>query len=316
MKKTALIFAVCAVVCACFAGCGGQQKPQQEKVKPEVVCSLFPQYDFVREIAGDRVNLTLLLKPGTDSHSYDPTPSDTIKINSADLFIYTGAMMESWAEKLISSVDSASLETLDLSRDIKLLSTGDEHEEEHGEEHEDEHDHSVDPHIWTSPVNAMKMVEKIRDELCLIDPDSTDFYTANADAYLQKLNALDSEIRDIVSNGKRNKIVFGSRFAVRYFAEEYSLEWLAAFDSCTEDTEPSPAAKIRLINTIKEEKIPVVFCEELSNGKVAQSIADETGTQVLVFHSCHNLSSDDFKAGEGYLSLMEKNAENLRIALA
>ena len=313
MRKRIKILSVlmCAAMLFAFASCGTDKPTEKEKSeKINVVCTLFPQYDFVREIAGERADITLLLTPGTDSHSYDPSPVDMVKINECDLFVYTGELMESWAANIISSL-SESVSVLSLPTPAKL----ENHSQIYSDHTEEDHDHSVDPHIWTSPVNAMDIVEKITDRFCEIDAENAPYYKANEEAYLKELSALDGEIRAIVNAAENKTIVMCDRFAMLYFCEEYGLDYIAAFDSCTSNTEPSPAVIVKITNEVEQKNIPAVFCAELSNRKVAEAVAERTGVQVLELHSCHNLSADDFNAGENYISLMKRNAENLKTAL-
>ena len=290
---------LCAVLLVGVSACGAGKK---DDGKFTIVCTLFPQYDFVRQLVGDKAEVILLLTPGTDSHSYDPSPADMKKINDCDLFIYTGDTMEAWAANIIGT----------LGDDVAVLSLPKPEghsESDHG------HDHSADPHIWTSPVNAMAIVREICTKICEIDSANADYYKANEETYLKSLEALDAEIRSTVASAEHKKIVMCDRFAMLYFCEEYGLEYIAALDACTSHTEPSPSVIVKITETVKTEKIPAVFCAELSNRKVADAVSKQTGARVLVLHSCHNLSSEDFNAGETYLSLMQKNAENLKIAL-
>lgn len=301
---------LCAVLIFCFAACGQSETDKEENGKLSVVCTLFPQYDFVREIAGDKAEVTLLLTPGTDSHSYDPSPADMVKINECDLFIYTGELMEAWAGNIVSSLPA----------DIDVLSVAAAAEYEtqshnHAEHGESGHDHSVDPHIWTSPVNSMEIVRQICAKLCEIDPQNASFYKANEESYLASLEEIDGKFRTAVASAEHKTIVMCDRFAMLYFCEEYGLDYIAAFDSCTSNTEPSPAVIVKIVNEIKAKNIPAVFCAELSNRKVAQSVSEQTGVKVLELHSCHNLSADDFNAGETYLTLMERNLANIKTAL-
>lgn len=301
---------LCAALLFCFAACGQSEKTDNENDKISVVCTLFPQYDFVREIAGDKAEITLLLTPGTDSHSYDPSPADMVKINECDLFIYTGELMEAWAGNIVSSLPA----------DIDVLSVAAAAEYEtqshnHAEHGESGHDHSVDPHIWTSPVNSMEIVRQICAKLCEIDPQNASFYKANEESYLASLEEIDGKFRAAVASAEHKTIVMCDRFAMLYFCEEYGFDYIAAFDSCTSNTEPSPAVIVEIVNEVKSKNIPAVFCAELSNRKVAQSVSEQTGAQVLELHSCHNLSADDFNAGETYLTLMERNLANIKIAL-
>lgn len=308
IKFTAAV--LCACVCLGFTACTGEEKPDKVETDAlKIVCTLFPQYDFAREIAGDRAEITLLLTPGTDSHSYDPSPVDMVKINECDLFIYTGELMESWANDVVSTLNE-NVTVLNVCEGLELSAVENGHD--HGEE---SHEHAVDPHVWTDPVNAMEITRKICAVLCEIDAENASYYKVNEETYLAKLNELDRNLSEITAAAQHKKIVMCDRFAMHYFCKRYALEYVAAFDSCTADTEPSPAVIVKITNEVKENNIPAVFAAELSNRKVAEAVAQQTGSRVLELHSCHNLSADDFNAGETYLSLMQRNAENLKIAL-
>lgn len=285
---------------------GGCSASTAETEKLQIVASLFPQYDFAREICGDRAEISLLLPFGTDSHSYAPTPADMVRIGAADIFLYTGDAMEPWAAQLAKSTGVA---LTDVSRNVQLLDGGDIHTHSH----QDEAAATTDPHIWTNPQNAIIMVQNICDAVCEKDPENADFYKENAARYTEKLEALDREIEQIVAAGKRREIVFGGHFAARYFTERYGLSHLSAFDSCSHDADPSPKTLVHIITEMKENGIPAVFYEELSTPRTARLLAEETDAALLLFHSCHNLSQEE--ADETYLSLMQKNAENLKIGL-
>ena len=300
MKKIlSLIMIVCLL--SVFAGCGVGTAGSD---KLHVVCTIFPQYDFVRAIADDLVENTLLLPIGSESHSYDPTPADMLTIADADLFIYIGDGMETWAQGVMSELNEEKTKVLNLTEALGLQVSA------HAE-----HEDGMDPHIWTSPVVAMQMVELIRDALVEQDADNADAYTHNAGAVLSQYKQLDASIREAVNRAKHREIVFGSRFALRNFAEEYGLHCTAAFDSCTEESEPTAAAVAKIIDTIRKNHIPVVFYEELTVPTTANTIAAETGTQTRLFHSCHNLTAQEFENGETYLSLMKQNLVYLMEAL-
>lgn len=320
-KKLVSIFITAIFLMSMLAGCTPKVNEDENKNsstkdsnKITVVATLFPQYDFAREIVGDKGEVVMLMDQGVESHTYEPNPADIIKINKSDLFIYTGEYMEPWAKTIIDSIDNADLKVLDVSKNINLDKSEDGHdEEEHS--HGEEHSHIYDPHIWTSPINAKIMVDNILESLCATDPDNAEYYKENANNYKLELDKLDKEFRTIVENGIRKKIIFGDRFAMHYFAREYGLDYEAAFDSCSEDSEPSVKKVAELTNEIKEENIPVVYYGELSSTKVAKTISDETGAKMLLLHSCHNVSKADFQRGVTYISLMKQNAENLKVGV-
>lgn len=314
-----------------LTGCGADRgENESDDGKISVVTTIFPQYDFVRQIAGDSVDLKMLLKPGEETHSYEPTPQDIIAIQNSDIFIYVGGENDAWVEDILDSMPKAGMVTL------KLMDCVDTLEEEHvegmqeqpGHTHEDEEDahhedkeeeahsvHEIDEHVWTSPVNASQIVEQIKDLLVESDPDNEQVYEANAAAYEEELAELDEEFRSVVDSAERSLVIFGDRFPFRYFADEYGLDYYAAFPGCASDTEPSAATMAFLINKVREEKVPAVLKMELSNENIASAIAEATGTEVRTFYSCHNLTAEEFEEGETYLSMMQKNVETLKEVL-
>lgn len=290
-------------------GLTGCRQASSDEMPLEVVATLFPQYDFARRIAADRAKVTLLLPPGVESHSFDPTPADIVTVQKADLFLYTGPQMETWAEGLIDSL-SGDTTVVDLSQGIPLSSVVESESDHH------DHDHLADPHIWTSPKNAMIMVSTILDALCKADPEGAEIYQTNAQEYQEELAELDAEFHRIVEESECNTLAFSGRFALHYFAEEYGLNCVAALESCSGESEPSAGAVAQVISVIRQQNLPVVYYEELSDPKVGRSIAEETGVQLLLFHSCHNVSKEEFERGETYLSLMQQNAEHLKVGLS
>ncbi len=323
MKKIISVLSAAAMFTGILTGCnssGGSKGNNNGKLS--VVTTIFPQYDFVRQIAGDNVDITMLLSPGSESHSYEPTPQDIIKIQESDLFIYVGGEGDVWVDTIIDSMDKP-LNTLTLMECVDVVEEEyvegmqkEEHYEGDGHDHDEENEEpELDEHVWTSPKNAVKMVKAISDELCSIDSENADEYKSNTEKYVAGLEELDKKFEQIVAEGKRDTIIFGDRFPFRYFADAYNLSYFAAFPGCSSDTEPSASTIAFLIDKIKEEKIPVVFSIEFSNKKVADTISKSTEAKMLEFHSCHNVSNDDFKKGVTYLDLMNKNAEALSEAL-
>lgn len=302
---------LCAFMLFALCACSEQgEKPEGDGEKLQVVCTLFPQYDFVREIAGDCVELTLLLPPGVESHSYDPTPSDMKAVASADIVIRVGENMETWSSKLMGSAGDGAV-LLDLADEMGLELEAHEHgDDEHADSAKER-----DPHIWTDPVLAKDMVRIITEKLCELDEKNAAEYDSRSELYISKLEALDKDIKEIVGNAKRKTVVFSGRFALKNFTDRYGLTAVSALDACADNSEPSAAAVAKIVDTVKDENIPVIFYEELIEPKTAKIISSETGADMLLFHSCHNLSKDDFNSGETYLSLMRKNVENLREAL-
>ena len=343
-RLSVLLLALSVMLCSC-APVGNMDSDSnsastREEEKLHIVTTIFPQYDFVRQIAGGDVSLKMLLKPGEESHSYEPTPQDIIAIQKADLFIYVGGENDSWIEGILESSEMKQVNTLRLVDCVDTLAEEQvegmqeergehEHEEEEYEEqnrekdehveegaHEsEEHVHTMDEHVWTSPKNAVDIVQAITERLCILDASHAEEYEKNADAYTKQLLDLDQQFRQVVEQADNHILLFGDRFPFRYFAEEYDLQYYAAFPGCASDTEPSAATMAFLINKVKEKQIEVILKMELSNENIANAIAEATNAEVKEFYSCHNLTAEEFEEGETYLSLMQKNVETLKEAL-
>lgn len=284
--------------------------------KITIVATLFPQYDFARRIAGSRAAVTLLLPPGMESHSYEPSPADIARIGQARVFLYTGDEMEPWAKKLAAGFEKRKPLLVDVSHGIALLYDGDAHSRDHTRERGGNGRHEEnDPHIWTDPNNAIIMTKNVLAALVAVDPQNKDFYRENAKNYLAELVSLDQDIKAAVIAAKRREIVIGGRNAMRYFMKRYGITAYAAFDSCSAEQEPSLRTMTQLREIIKMKNCGVVYYEELQTPRVAQSLAEETGAKLLLLHSAHNLSKEDFEAGKTYVSLMRQNLKNLKEGL-
>ena len=306
MKRT-LALILCLALLLCALACG---KPQSDNGKPTVVCTIFPQYDYIRSIAGDRVNLVMLAKPGSEVHGFDPTLSEMSMILECDLFVYVGGETDRWAEDLLHK-NGKELNAVAL---VDLVETVDE-ELAPGMQGEAEEEPEADEHVWTSPVNAIRIVNGLCDALCAVLPDDADAMKANADAYVKELETLDSDYHAVMDTAQRKTIVFAERFPFRYLCEEFGLTYYAALPGCSSNEEVSISTVSYLIERIRDEQIPVVFTIEFSDGRIAKTIADATGCEVLELHSCHNVSRADFDAGVTYLDLMRKNLESLKKAV-
>ena len=346
MKRLISIFLTFLFLLGTLCGCGtgANKTDKKDSDKLQIIATLFPQYDFARQIARDKAEITLLLPPGMESHSFEPTPGDIIAIQESDIFLYTGDQMEPWVANIASNAP-VSLLVADLSEGITLCKEehdhdheaeeghdheAEDHDHEAEEEHEHEtgnhdheaeevshegHNHEYNPHIWTSPVLAMKMVENVTQALCQADPANEDFYRENAQDYLAKLDNLDQTFREIVSEGQQDTLYIGSRFSLYYFMEEYGLHYVAAYDSCEEEAEPSIKRVVSMIESMRDSHVTAIYYEELVEPYIANTIAEATDAEPLLFHTCHNLSKDELESGATYLSLMEQNAKNLKKGL-
>lgn len=278
-----------------------------------IVATDFPCYDFARQAAGDGAEVVLLLKPGTEAHAYDPTPSDILAISGADLFVYIGGESDAWVESILESFDDSerprTLRMMDVVGDLL------EEDDDAGHHHEGEDGPEYDEHIWTSPVNAAKMVRAVGLALSEIDSEHSEAFVQAAEDYARRIEQLDAQIRSIVQSADRHTLIFADRFPFAYFVREYGLDYLAAFPSCTADTEPMPQTILSLIQAVESEGIPVVYTIELSTQNVARTVSEETGAQIRTMHSMQTVTQEEFDAGETYESLMRKNIDALREGL-
>lgn len=283
----------------------------------DIACSIFPQYDFTLAIAGQYAAVTRLLPPGMDSHEYEPSVRDILALDRADLFIYTDEELEQWVKTFEGSLTHVKsircAEGIDLAALNEKWEEIEHHggEEEHGHEHE--HEHAYDAHIWLDPTLAVVMAENIRDALIEADPAHEAEYTENCAVLVTGLTALDSDFTALFEQYPDAKLYFGGKFAYSHFLRHYHLDYLSAYDSCSDEGEPGARVIMNMVRELNAEKAAVIFTDEMSSGEVARAIAEETGCKVLLFHSCHNVSAED--ENETYLSLMRKNYENIKTAL-
>ena len=296
-----------------FAGSGSMEEAAGE-ARLQIVCASFPCYDFARAVAGDAAELTLLIKPGAEVHSFEPTPLDVRTIAECDLFICIGGESDAWADDILSAFGGAAPPALRL---IDCVEAIEEEEVEgmtvHAKMEPDEI--AYDEHIWTSPVNAIGMVDAVRIALSRVRPELTEVFSANADGYIAQISEIDTQLRELVATAARRELIFGDRFPFLYLAREYGLEYWAAFPSCAAESEPSAKTLAFLIEKVREDGVPAVYQIELSGGRTARTIAEETGAQVLTLQSAQSVSEADFSAGATYVSLMRENIEALRKGL-
>lgn len=317
MKRLIVLMILLGLLAGCGAGAPEEERPDG---RPQVVAAVFPAYDFARAAGGDLADVTLLLPPGAESHSYEPSPSDILKVQKCDLFLYLGGESDTWVDTILSAIDmeGTAMRMIDC---VELLEEetveGMQAAPGHDHEHE-EHGHGpgevvgMDEHVWTDPENAAAITEAVGEALAAVDPENGEAYRASAGSYAAGLRALDQEFSDFFQALPSRTMVFGDRFPLRYFAEAYSIDYYAAFPGCGTQTEPSAATIAFLTKKVLEEDLPAVWYIEFSNHLVADSIAEAAGTEAVMFHTCHNISKADLDAGATYISLMRQNLETLR----
>lgn len=308
-----IILILTFLLCSC-----GNTAAKSEGLK--IVCTAFPQYDYVKNILGSEAGLTLLVDDGADLHSYEPTAQDIIAIGSADLFIYIGGTSDAWVEGALKSANNPDLKT------VALMDTVDTLEEEYvaGMEHDHEHEHveahdgdhtNEDEHIWLSLKKSAEITNYLCTAICGIDAQNAALYRANADEYIEKLNALDGEYQAVVDAAARKTVLFADRFPFRYLTEDYGLTYYAAFAGCSSESEASFETMAFLIDKTQELNLPVILAIDGSDGSIAGMISGETGARVLSLNSCQSVSAADIESGTNYLDIMKNNLEILREAL-
>mgnify|MGYP004476281575 FL=1 len=315
-KRIFLIFLIILLLTGCAP-------LQQQTDKTKVVATIFPLYDFAREIAGDDAEVKMLLKPGAEVHSYEPTPQDIIAIQNCDVFLYIGGESDEWVRNVLESIDTTHMQVVALMDSVEAAEEAEggfawngEHEHNENDAHiHGEQSMEYDEHIWTSPKNAMLMAEAIGKALQAADRSHADGYESRATAYAEKLRQLDQDLTKTVAEAERNTIIFADRFPFLYLVRDYGLNYYAAYPGCSSEAEPSAATVAAIIEKVNETGVPIIFYIELSNRLMANTIAEATGAEELLLHSCQNVSKEEFDRGESYLSLMNQNIVNLRKAL-
>lgn len=303
------------ILAFCAAGCRGRDEAKPGAAgKLRVVTTIFPVYEFARNLAGDRAEVTMLLPPGMEPHSFEPRPEDIVRVHKADLFVYTNPAMEPWAAGIVKGSGAERLTVVDASRGARLLKAnggGHDHGAEKGH-HEDEG--GIDPHLWLDFANAGVMVENIAAALEAKDPANRDFYRANAAAYGAKLAALDERYRSTFATCAKRTFLHGGHFAFGYLANRYGLQYQSAY-AASANAEPTPARLAALVKKIRQEGLTVIYTEELLDPRTAETVARETGARVLMLNGVHTIGRDDLARGATFLSLMEQNLDNLKVGL-
>lgn len=336
-KIFGLILAGAVLITGCTAKTEKKDKGDNTKGKLKIVTTIFPEYDITRAIAKDKVDLELMIKPGVDVHSFTPTPQDIKTVQNSDIFVYGGTEHDKWVENLTKSIDMKNKKVVKLVDGIQQLEEEsvdgmkhehhhddekeDEHNHDHKHEKKDEHDHKdesekeLDPHYWTSPKNAIQMVKTITNALVEKDSDNAEFYKENAENYIKQLEGVDKELHDVVDNAKIKQVVIADRFPFRYLFKDLGLEYRALFSGCSVESTASAGQIKKMVDYVKENKIPVVYHIEMGKGELAETVAKNSGAKVKLLHSIHTVTKEDFDKGITYIDLMKQNVEALKEGL-
>ena len=327
MKKffTVIFLSFVMVSAVILAGCT-EIGHSAESEKISVVATIFPCYDFAKQVGGEYADVSLLIPPGGESHSYEPTSADIIKIGKCDLFIYVGGESDKWVEEIIGSVknggrDIRTLKLMDcvtvLEEDLdSIASDEDEHADDVGDGSEHgAHDEEYDEHAWTSLRNAKKILASVESVFSELDPENSEIFAENCASYVSGISELDSKFTELFNSVSNKTMIFGDRFPFLYFTRDYDIPYYAAFPGCASQTEPSILAISKLIDRAKEEKITTIYYLDFSSSKTADSISEAPGAETACLYSCHNVTEEQLKNGVTYLSLMTDNYETIKNAL-
>ena len=299
MKKIIILLLCCVLM---LAGCGNDfPKPQDNRIR--IVTTIFPLYDFARAVGGDKIELKMLIPPGTEVHSYDPKPSDIRAIYNSDIFFYIGGESDEWVKTLLSDINICPVEFIN---SVKTLDEYDPdgHSHTHGE-------HETDEHIWTSPANAATMIEIIADELCAADSENSELYRSNAERYINEISEIGNEVSRLVKRTPSPFILVADRFPFRYFTEEYGISYEAAFGGCADSADISLKAMKRLVDSVEKNGVTAAYYTEMSAKTIASALKEETGVRLLELQSGHTVTVKEFKSGITYAQLLRRNLRAL-----
>ena len=342
MKKIISIIVAVMVMAGSLSACSNKTDTNTDSKKIQIVTTIFPEYDWVKNITGDKaeqIELTLLAGNGVDLHSYQPSIDDILKISSCDLFIYVGGESDKWVDDALAQATNKDMVVISLmdvlgdkvkneeivegmehEHDHEHEDEDHDHDEDHDEDHDHDHEHEeeLDEHVWLSLKNAMIICDKITESLKAIDPSNADHYQENANGYKGKLSIMDAEYNAAVNEAAVKTLLFGDRFPFRYMTDDYGLSYYAAFTGCSAETEASFETVIFLAGKVDELGLKSILTIEGSDKKIAETIKNSTNTKdqkILTLNSMQGITSKDIEGGVTYLSVMTDNLKILKDAL-
>jgi len=317
-KNYVMVFCLLALLPFVMTACRSQEPKSGEKDKLKVVASLYPIYDFTRQIGRDKVDVTLLLPPGVEAHAFEPRPADMARIEQSDCLIFTGHAMEPWVDRLLQGITSKKLLVIDASRSISLRRDRHTHDGKihqasgEGGGHPTE---GADPHIWLDFANAMTMVDTIAAGLADRDPANKIFYLKNAEAYKLQLGNLDLKFVQTLASCQNKVLIHAGHMIFGYLADRYGLTYISAYQGFSPNAEPTPKRMAELTQKIKKYHVKAIYYEELVKPGTAEALAKETGVALLMLHGAHNMTREEIKNGVTFIQLMEANLDNLKRGL-
>lgn len=321
------LYTIALAVVVFMVGCKGNDLPVDDG-KLKIVTTIFPEYDWVKQIAGDSNNLdiTFLMKNGGDLHSYSPSAEDILKISSCDMLVYVGGESDKWIEEILENSVNSNIKTINLmnvlgekAKEEELVEgMEDDDHDDHGDHDDDDAELEYDEHVWLSLDNAQLFVKSITENLCAIDSENAETYKANCEKYLSQLDALDDEYEEVIENSKYKTLIFADRFPFRYLTDDYDLSYYAAFKGCSAETEASFETITFLANKADELNLPRILTIDGSDGKMAKTVVATSKNKDRMIYSLDSLQSvtdNEVQSGKTYIKAMESNLEILKKAL-
>ena len=321
------LYTIALAVVVFMVGCKGNDLPVDDG-KLKIVTTIFPEYDWVKQIAGDSNNLdiTFLMKNGGDLHSYSPSAEDILKISSCDMLVYVGGESDKWIEEILENSVNSNIKTINLmnvlgekAKEEELVEgMEDDDHDDHGDHDDDDAELEYDEHVWLSLDNAQLFVKSITENLCAIDSENAGTYKANCERYLSQLDALDDEYEEVIENSKYKTLIFADRFPFRYLTDDYDLSYYAAFKGCSAETEASFETITFLANKADELNLPRILTIDGSDGKMAKTVVATSKNKNRMIYSLDSLQSvtdNEVQSGKTYIKAMESNLEILKKAL-
>ncbi len=318
--KILILCALCmAFLCACTKG-----EENTNSKAPRIVATGFPQYDFARSVCGSDANIKMLIQPGSDTHSFEPSLSDIVAIEEADVFIYNGGESDVWVDKILSGLKNKDLkiisfmetEGVNLYEEAPHFHNHSCEDKGHTHHHKDGISKRYDEHLWMSPKNSIVLIKEISTVLSGVNPSMTSQYKKNADGYIERLEAIHGELSGISKNTDHKLIAVADRFPFLYLTKDYGFDYMALFSACSSEGDAGPKHIADMVEEMNKHLVSSVFHIELSNKKMAQVVSEKTGAKILMLHSCQNVSKAEFESGISCAALMEQNIKNLKEALS
>ncbi len=322
MKKILIKILLCilAVIMAVIVTVSCQTK--EDSGKYSIVCTIFPEYDFITNIIGDKSELfdvTMLLGNGSDMHSYQPTVADIAKISDCDLFVYVGSQSQNWVNNVLKNVDTSKTKVISLAEILENELCGDCTAVE-DEEHNHEHDHqdSYDEHVWLSLRKSQKIIDALCSEISKLDPENQRVYESNSENYNSSLSMLDSEFQSSLETAKQNTLIFADRFPFIYLTKDYGIEYFAAFTGCSTETDAGVKTILSLSEKLKELELPSLMVLETSDKTIANTVISQSGlddVKLFTLNSCQLITKKQIEEGTTYIDIMKTNLDNIKTAL-